>query len=214
MLSPQIQLAIKTLSRGSEGIAAVLNMTTSDENRFVAALADLQRLADENDMPIAIVGGLGAIRYGYPAATQDIDIGVSRDQLDKLIRIAKSYGFIVAWESIIGWHTLMHDDVEVNVVPEGGKARDTSPTTIPGPIEMGVDSGLQYAKLESWVELKVSSGRQKDHAHVVEVLKKTDAATIEKIAVHLGRVHQQYLDSFEQLRKQAIEEGTQENHRR
>ncbi len=214
MLSPQIRLAIKTLSRGSEGISAVLNMAKSDENRFAAALADLQRLADENDMPIAIVGGLGAIRYGYPAATQDIDIGVSRDQLDKLITIAKAYGFAVAWESKIGWHTLMHDDVEINVVPEGGRARDTSPTTIPGPIEMGVDSGLQYAKLESWVELKVSSGRQKDHAHIVEVLKKTNAATIEKIAVHLGRVHQQYLDSFEQLRKQAIEERDQENHRR
>lgn len=214
MLSPQIQRALKTLSRGSESIAAVLNMTPTDENRFVAALADLQRLADENAIPIAIVGGLGAIRYGYPAATQDIDIGVSRDQLDTLIRVAKTYGFVVAWESKIGWHTLMHDDVEINVVPEGGKARDTSPTTIPGPTEMGVDSGLQYAKLESWVELKVSSGRQKDHAHVVEVLKKTDAVTVEKIQAHLGSVHQQYLDAFEQLRKQAIEEGKQEDRRR
>lgn len=47
-----------------------------------------------------------------------------------------------------------------------------------------------------------------------EVLKKTDTSIIEKIQAHLRSVHQQYLDTFEQLRKQAIEEGKQENRRR
>jgi len=70
-------------------------------------------------------------------------------------------GFKVAWESTLGWHALTHEDVEINIVPEGGKARDTSPTLIPGPDQMGVKSGLEYASIESWMELKISSGRHR-----------------------------------------------------
>jgi len=55
--------------------------------------------------------------------------------------------------------------------------------------QMGVESGLQYASIESWVELKISSGRQKDQAHIVEVLKKSVPSTIESIQRHLADVH-------------------------
>jgi hypothetical protein len=219
-LASQIKLALNTLARGSEGISAVLNtktqwkMDATDENRFSKALGDLQRLSEEQNIPVAIVGGLAAIRYGYPAATQDIDVAIGQGQLDALISAATRYHFNVAWESKLGWHTLMHGDVEINIVPEGGRARDSSPTTIPGPPAMGVDAGLQYARLESWVELKISSDRQKDRAHVVEVLKKTEQPMIQTIRDHLAGVHAQYLSQFEQLLKQSQEEGEQEQRRR
>lgn len=208
-----IELALSTLNRGCEGIDAVMEMST-DGNRFSRALSDLQQLANEQNIPIAIVGGLGAIRYGYPAATQDIDIAVCKDQLRELIRLAPRYGMVVAWESKTGWHTLTHGDVEINVVPEGGRARDASPTEIPGPQQMGVDSGLKYASIESWVELKISAGRQKDRAHVVEVLKKADETTIARIRDHLARVHAEYELAFRQLLAEAIEERQQEKKRR
>jgi hypothetical protein len=213
-LPSHIADTIAILSRGSEGIDAVMG-TTHGENRFSNALTALRTLAESEGIPIAIVGGLGAIRYGYPAATQDIDIAVSRDDLDKLVRRAKEYGFRIAWESKSGWHTLTHGDVEINVVPEGGKSRDDSPTTIPGPRQMGVAIGLDYATLERWMELKISSGRQKDRAHVVEVLKKSSQATVEMIERHLHRVHTSYVSQFLELRQQAIVELEQEqSHRR
>lgn len=189
-------------------------MSHSGENRFSRALQALRRLAEEQNIPIAIVGGLAAIRYGYPAAIQDIAIAVGRDNLDDVIAGAKQYGFAVAWESKIGWHTLMHGDVEINIVPEGGKANDTSPTTIPDPPSMGVSHGIQYANLESWVELKISSNRQKDRAHIVEVLKTIEAMATEKIRAHLASIHAQYLAEFEQLVTQAKAEGAQEQRRR
>lgn len=141
-LSSEIERALSTLRRGCEGIEAVSNMN-GDGNRFSRALIDLQRLADEQQIPIAIIGGLAAIRYGYPAATQDIDVAVGKNHLAKLVLVAPHYSFTVAWESKSGWHTLTHADVEINVVPEGGKARDASPTEIPGPQQMGVVSGLE-----------------------------------------------------------------------
>lgn len=183
-----------------------------EENRFTRAFADLQRLAQAEGIPIAIVGGLGAIRYGYPAATEDIDVAIGRDQLETLVRVAPNYGFKVAWEAKSGWHTLTHGDVEINIVPEGGKARTTSPTTIPGPTALGVAEGLGYASLPGWIELKLSAGRQKDRAHVVEVLKKSTPEAIEQAHQHIAQVHHDYLSMFDQLRQEALEELEQERH--
>lgn len=212
-LIPEIQQSLSTLVRGCEGIEAVMN-TNSDANRFSRALEDMQRLALEQGIPIAIVGGLGAIRYGYPAATQDIDVAIAKDQLAALVLVAPKYGFKIQWESKTGWHTLMHGDVEINVVPEGGKARDTSPTEIPSPVQMGVPIGLAYASIESWMELKISSGRQKDRAHVVEVLKKADESTVERIRHYLSQVHASYQATFSELLAEAIDENRQERGRR
>ena len=89
-LPSDITHALRTLCRGCEGIEAVLAMSI-DGNRFSRALTDLHRLAVEQKIPIAIVGGLAAIRYGYPAATQDIDIAVCKDQLEELVRFAPRY---------------------------------------------------------------------------------------------------------------------------
>ncbi|MEZ6131808.1 MAG: hypothetical protein R3C59_24375 [Planctomycetaceae bacterium] len=212
-LDSEITAAVATLRRGSECIDAVLQMN-SEENRFTRALQDLQRLAEHRAIPVAIVGGLGAIHFGYPAATQDIDIAVGRDHLPAVIEAAQSFGFKVAWESKLGWHTLTHDDVEINIVPEGGKARDSAPTLIPGPVQMGVTHGLSYASIESWMELKISSGRQKDRAHVVEVLKLADAQTVQSIREHLHAVHDQYETEFVELMLEAESERQQESDRR
>ena len=211
-LAGDIVAAVSVLTRGAQSVSAVME-TGSGENRFTEALQSLQRLSEAHDVPIAIVGGLGAIRYGYPAATQDIDVAIGRNHLETLLRLAPAFGFKVAWQAESGWHTLLHGDVEINIVPEGGKAKKSSPTTIPGPPELGVPYGLGYASLESWIELKISSGRQKDRAHVVEVLKKSDAESIRIVREHLGTVHLTYLKSFNDLLEEARSEQNQENER-
>ena len=130
-LSPSIVSAIRILERGSECIDAVRTMNAV-ENRFTRALEGLQRLAEQYNIPIAIVGGLGAIHFGYPAATQDIDIAIGIEHSEKIVEAAKRLGFKIVWESKLGWHTFTHEDVEINVVPEGKHARDTSANVIPG----------------------------------------------------------------------------------
>ena len=75
------------------------------------------------------------------------------------------------------WHTVEFEDVEINVVPEGGTARNDSPTLIPSPASMRVSSDIDYADLPHWGELKVSSWRRKDQTHVVEVLKSVSLET-------------------------------------
>jgi hypothetical protein len=209
-LAREILESLAVLDRGSESVRAVL---AAEENRFSRALQDLQNLALGEDIPIAIVGGLAAIRYGYPAATQDIDVAIARNQLDAIVQAAPKYGFKVAWQAKSGWHTLTHGDVEINIVPEGGKARGSAPTTIPGPAQLGVAKGLDYANLPGWIELKLSSGRQRDRAHVVEVLKKADPQTAQLARRHLAQVHQTYLALFDKLLAKAEQEKSQERKR-
>lgn len=217
-LSTDILSALSTLSQGLQSVEAVQNSSDTmngslGENRFTRALEDLQRLAESMNFPIAIVGGLGAIRYGYPAATEDIDVTIGKQDLDRFLRAAPEFGFQIAWRADSGWHTVTHGDVEINIVPEGGKARNQSPTTIPGPKEMGVMTGLDYASLASWMELKISSGRQKDLAHVVEVLKKCDVDQTERTQAHMAAVHPSYAATLERLIAEAKEEKQQENDR-
>ena len=79
---------------------------------------------------------------------------------------------------------------------------------------MGLDNGLHYAPIEYWMELKISSGRQKDRAHVVEVLKLADHSTVERIRTYLMKVHAQYEQTFVELLGEAETERQQEKERR
>jgi hypothetical protein len=202
--------SLAILERGSQSVRAIL---ANEDNRFTRALGDLKRLAITENIPIAVVGGLGAIHYGYPAATQDIDIVVGKDHLERLLEAAPKFNVKVAWRGKNGWLTLTHDDVEINVVPEGGKARVTAPTTIPGPTKLGVTTGLDYANLPGWLELKLSSGRQKDRAHIVEVMKASRDGDIEAARPAIAALDPSYLRLFDELWEQAKEERTQEDER-
>ena len=206
----ELLTAANVLVRGSESVRAVMGI---EENRFTRALGDLQSLAVSEGIAVAIVGGLAAIHYGYPAATQDIDIAIARLDLDRFLIAAPAYGFKVVWQAESGWHTLTHGDVEINVVPEGGRAKNTSPTTIPSPAAMGVSHGIGFASLPAWIELKISAGRQKDRAHVVEVLKKTANLEVEAVRQGLNSVDGGYAATFEQLLGEAIDERRQEEER-
>lgn len=213
ILPPQLQQDLSILHRHSASVEAVMN-PTGQENRFTRALAALERLAIQERIPMAIVGGLAAIRYGYPAVTEDIDIAIAKSDLTTITAKAPAYGFRVAWQAETGWHTLEHEDVEINIVPEGRRARDDAPTTIPGPTAMGVPEGVDYADLEHWIELKISSYRRKNQTHVVEVLKTMSPSLASKIEHQLEDVHAEYAKRFRELAEAAKQERQQENGRR
>jgi len=209
-IGPELRAGAALLERGSESVRAV---TTGEQNRFTRAFDALNRLALASGTPLAIVGGLAAIHFGYPAITEDVDVVVARDALDRLLANAPQHGFKVKWRSKVGWHTLTFEDVEINIVPEGGKARDSAPTTIPGPQALGVATGLGFSGLPGWMELKISSSRAKDRTHVVEVLKTLSPERIAEIRRHVDGVHARYAELLDQLLEEANEEKRQENER-
>jgi len=209
-LSDSITASATVLERGSESIRAVI---ADDENRFSRALRDLRELAEAEHIPLAIVGGLAAIRFGYHAASPNIEIVVADAHLARLLHVAPQHGFNISRESPTGWHTLTHEDVEVNIVPAGGKANPKTPTTIPSPAQLGVTNGLNFASLPGWVEIQLSSGLWRDRAHVVEVMKKATPAALVESRTHIESVHELYLATFDQLLAEARAERAQEGER-
>ena len=140
-------------------------------SKYDKALAVLGSLSRKEGIPIAIVGGLAAIKHGYERNTKDIDVVVSKQHLDSIVRVAPNYGVKVIWHAPNGWHKLSYEGVVIDIVPEGGKPSRHASTTIPGPRVLGVQKGMNYASLEGWVVTKLISGRRQDQADVVQVLK-------------------------------------------
>ena len=194
-------------------LIAAVKRPGEENSEFDRALAVLRDLAKKEGIPIAIIGGLAAIYYGYERNTKDIDVVVAQQHLDPVIRVAPRYGIKVIWQDPRGWHKFQYDVVRIEIIPEGGKPNREAPTLIPGPKQLGVSEGMEYAKLEGWMETKLSSGRRQDEADVVQVLKKVTLADIERTREHLAGVHPLYLRLFEELVIAAEEEKEQEAER-
>lgn len=182
-------------------------------SEFDQALDVLKDLARKEGIPIAIIGGMAAIKHGYRRLTHDVDVVIARQHLDTIVRVAPRYGIKIIWRDPQGWHKFQYEDVRIEVVPEGGKPNKDAPTTIPGPRQLGVLEGSDYASLEGWTETKLASGRRLDQADIVQVLKKTDPAAIQKIREHVGKIHSLYLRLFDELAVAAEEEKQQEAER-
>jgi hypothetical protein len=196
-----------------EEVLAAVNGRDEQESRFAKALATLKTLSKKEHIPLAIVGGLAAIRHGYERFTKDIDIVVRDANLDVLTRVAPHYGIKVIWKDPDGWHKLQCEGVPIDVVPEGRKPRKDAPTTIPSPCELGVREGARFARLAGWLETKLGSYRVQDQADVVQVMKGTIPGTLARVRKQVGKVHPIYLERFDELLEAARAEKAQERER-
>jgi hypothetical protein len=196
-----------------ERVVAAVKGEEAQESKFTKALMALETLARKEGIPLAIVGGLAAIHYGYERFTKDIDVVVCSGNLDILTRVAPHYRIKVIWKDPEGWHKLQCEGVSIDVVPEGRKPRKDAPIAIPGPEQLGVRKGAGYAGIAGWMETKLGSYRVQDRADVVQVIKVTVPGALRKIRKHLGKVHALYLQRFDELLAAAKEEKEQERER-
>jgi hypothetical protein len=196
-----------------ERLVAAVRGQGAQESKVAKAVEALKTLARKEDIPLAIVGGLAAIHYGYERFTKDIDVVVRSANLDILIRVAPHYGIKVNWKDPDGWHKLECAGVAIDVVPEGRKPHKDAPLAIPGPKQLGVREGADYAAIAGWMETKLGSYRVQDRADVVEVIKVTAASTLKRIRKHLDKTHALYLHRFDELLAAAQDEIEQEHER-
>src|SRR5262245_34261492 len=182
-------------------------------SKIGSAQAVLKDLSLKEGIPLAFIGGLAAIYHGYERTTKDIDVVVPQASLDAIIRVAPKYRIKVVWQDPDGWHKLHYGGVDIDVVPEGGKPQRHAPTTIPGPKQLGVANGADYAALPGSVETKLTSNRIQDRADVAQVIKRSTPAALAKVRNHLAKVHATYVRRFEELHAAAEQEKQQERER-
>jgi hypothetical protein len=142
-----------------------------------ALLRICKRLSDL-DVPYALVGGMAMFQYGYRRFTEDVDILVTREGLDRIHEALDGLGYVRPFSQSKNLR-----DVEAGVrvefliagqFPGDGKPK---PVAFPDPALKAIDvNGIKVLDLATLVELKLASGmtnihRLKDLADVQELSK-------------------------------------------
>jgi hypothetical protein len=135
-------------------------------------LADeLARLCHEAGVAPLVIGGLAVNHHGYARFTADVDLLVARaDALPLLRRFRQEHGWRRRGDGFR--NTVL--DVGVDICVEGEKTAPHSEETFPAPADLRSVSvhPLPVPALPDLIALKVMSGRARDDADVVELLKR------------------------------------------
>ena len=127
----------------------------------------------------AVIGAVALLAHGYPRFTEDIDLVLTREGLEKFHQVLIGLGYAPVFPGGRKRMRSVPEGVRIEVMttgeyPEDGKPK---PVTMPEPTLASIEiDGVQFITLEKLIELKLASGitapdRLKDLADVQELIK-------------------------------------------
>jgi hypothetical protein len=148
------------------------------KGRVHQALRKIVKRLEALEIPYVIVGGMALVHHGYRRFTDDVDILVTRESLDRLHREVEGLGYLPPFS---GSKQLRDTELSVKIeflttgeFPGDGKPK---PVAFPEPGSVAEeDDGIRYIRLPALITLKLASGmtasgRLKDLADVQELIK-------------------------------------------
>lgn len=165
----------------------------------------------EQGVPHAIIGGLAVGAHGWARMTRDIDVLVPSDvDLDELLVLGERASPLALPETFVG-RSAVRAGVEIDVMaPAEGGAMEVLDDAI---ADAETVDGLPVLALGPLVLMKLVSGRARDDADIVEMLKasKDDIdETADDVASYLEQNSVGLLDDFDSL----VAQATWELHRK
>jgi hypothetical protein len=162
--------------------ASLLDGLRRDMNHLddlAKALDGLQRRLELEGIPFAVVGALALRQHGYVRFTEDIDIVVAADGLEKIHERLVGRGLV---PRASGLRKKLRDTVykvNLDVIIAGEHAGSAqSPVTYPAPESEDFDVAagrVRYATLDAMIRFKIASGvwgkRLRDLADVQELIR-------------------------------------------
>jgi hypothetical protein len=151
-------------------------MGSGSVNKTLARLAsDLKR----HDIDYAVMGAIALLAHGYRRFTEDIDLVMTRDGLEKFHRELIGLGYAPAFPQSKKRLRATEEGVTIDVMLAGEYPGDgkPKPVSVPDPAAASIEiDGIKFVTLEKLVELKLASGmtapdRLKDLADVQELIK-------------------------------------------
>lgn len=181
-----------------------------EKSSVFLALKKIARRLDEMGVSYAVVGGMALFHHGLRRFTEDVDILVTRDDLQKIHQALDGLGYLPVRRG--GKH---FRDTEFGVrieflttgeYPGDGKIK---PVAFPDPRTVSFESdGVRYIHLSNLIELKLASGmtnpaRLKDLADVQELIKRIDLPFDFSDRIHVY-VREKYLELYNQAKKRYL----------
>ena len=178
------------------------------EGTLNKTLERLSKDLDERGIDYMVIGAIALLAHGYPRFTEDIDLVMTRDGLDKFHEELVGLGYAPAFPGARKRLRSTVDNVSIEVMTTGEYPGDgrPKPVSMPVPAEASTEiDGVKFVSLEKLIELKLASGisapdRLKDLADVQELIKirKLDADFASKLDPY---VRTKYLELEEAVRK-------------
>lgn len=145
------------------------------------ALANIVRALHRLNIPYALCGALALGEHGYRRLTEDIDLLLTSDGLDRFHSELVGLGYRPAFPGARKKFRDTETGVKIDVLKTGEYPGDGKPKSVvfPDPFEASEEShGLRVLKLEKLIELKLASGmtsptRLHDLADIQDLIKVT-----------------------------------------
>ena len=184
------------------------------EGTLNKTLARLSTDLEEHGIDYMVIGAVALLAHGYPRFTEDIDLVMTAEGLQKFHEELVGLGYAPAFPGARKRLRSTADNVSIEVMTTGEYPGDgkPKPVSMPAPAEASTEiDGIRFVTLEKLIELKLASGisaadRVKDLADVQELIKirSLDAGFAIKLDPY---VRAKYLELEEAVRKsQSIQE--------
>ena len=143
------------------------------------ALTRIVRRLNELGIDYAVIGAVALNQYGYRRFTEDIDLLLTKEGLERFQSELVGLGYRPAFEGSRKQFRSTAENIRVEIVTTGEYPGDGQPKSVsfPNPNEAVTEiDGIKTINLEKLVELKLASGmsaphRLKDLADVQELIK-------------------------------------------
>lgn len=161
------------------------------EGTLNKTLARLSNDLEEHGINYAVIGAVALLAHGYPRFTEDIDLVMTAEGLEKFHEELVGLGYVPAFPGARKRLKSTVDGVSIEVMTTGEYPGDgkPKPVSMPEPTAASTEiDGIRFVTLEKLIELKLASGmsapdRLKDLADVQELIKirKLDADFASKL---------------------------------
>ncbi len=168
------QIIASPVSAYQEGLRFFMGEGTLNET--------LRRVAkdlESSGIDYSVIGAVALNQHGYRRFTEDIDLLLTRDGLEKFQNELVGLGYRPAFEGATKKFRTTQENVTIEIITAGEFPGDGKPKAVvfPHPNEHQIEiEGIKTLTLEKLIELKLASGmtaphRLKDLADVQELIK-------------------------------------------
>ena len=149
------------------------------EGQLNKTLARLSSDLEEHGINYMVIGAVALLAHGYPRFSEDIDLVMTAEGLEKFHAELVGLGYVPAFPGAKKKLRSTLDGVSIEVMTSGEYPGDgkPKPVSMPDPATASIEiDGIRFVTLEKLIELKLASGisaphRLKDLADVQELIK-------------------------------------------
>ena len=149
------------------------------EGKLNNALAQLVADLKEHQIDYLVIGAIALMAHGYPRFTEDIDLILTREGIDRFHAELVGLEYVPAFSGSRKRLKSTRDGSPIELIAAGEYPGDGQPKPVafPDPADTSIEiDGVKFPTLEKLIELKLASGmtapdRLKDLADVQEIIK-------------------------------------------